>query len=198
MDSRLDFITCIDFSQQSFTYPIVEKKKFDETKTVDPIIVDKKDIRILANIITLYCESIPEEDDDPVDDYFHLAGRKLNINVSDEQFPMLEFISALINIHIDTMVDDNQTVVQFETLLKLFIDGQDPELPQLQPEDLTVKLMYLGHHFDLWKVIDPFTMLSKDTDTYLKYQISSIVWPYIKITIGFIEHIGTLINHISM
>lgn len=156
--------------------------------------IELKDIRNLANIITLYCDSEPNtsEIDDSI---FTMCGRRISINTSDEKFPILDFINALISVNIDKLVEDEQNIIPFETILKLFIDGSDPET-KLDPEDLTIKLFYLGHHFDLWKLIDPFVELKQSQD-HLRYQISSIIWPYIILSIGYIEHIAMICVQLS-
>jgi len=143
-------------------------------------------VRTLSNILMLVCDSEPNDETTTDDNMFCLCGRRLNMVLVDDKFPMMEFIKVVYESQIESLRDDFNHV-ELHYLIKLFADCADPEL-HLDPEDLAVRLMYVGHYVGIWNVIDPYKELDQ-IDQYMKEMICASIWAYILIEPNYIKYI---------
>ena len=140
----------------------------------------------------LVCHSTPNDETTSQNlTEFCLCGWRLNMTVIDEKFPMMEFIKALYESHFESLKDEFNHI-ELHHIIKIFMDSRDPEL-NLDPEDLAVRLMYVGHYIGIWNTVDPYKELS-EVDEYLRQMICSSIWPYIIVELNYIKNIYDMKN----
>jgi len=155
--------------------------------------INTTSVRILSNILMLICNSEPDEELATIDNAktFCLCGRRLSMSVTDDEFPMMEFIKVVYESQLESLADEFHHV-ELHHIIKMFMDSRDPEL-NLDPEDLAVRLMYVGHYVGIWNTVDPYKELN-EVDEYLRQMICSSLWPYIIIEPNYIKYIFNMKN----
>lgn len=197
------FQDILDMTSETETevYRPIEKKLNNVKRSLmeENIKINSDDVEALANFIILWTDSYPDGDThnhSQGDNEYKLCGRKIIIS---EECPDCELIGLISKIPFDDLIDDCN-IIHFEHIMEIFksaIDkGKISHIDNVSIEELTCRLLVIGEHYNIWKLIDPFDSLTKLSEEN-KFYVASVLWPYIIINIGYIKYVSELISSVG-